>query len=60
MEKYIDELKKDCIEKCRRKNGKQINEEYIQEFFTRIDKDCNKVYDPIMEKYIDELKKDVI
>ena len=31
--------------------------EEVDKIIKIVDKDCNKVYDPIMEKYIDELKK---
>lgn len=53
---YYIKSKEDCIEKCRRKNGTHENEEYIDDFFEQINKDCNEVYDLIMEKYVDELK----
>lgn len=37
--------------------GNRLMRSIFKNFLQELDKDCNKVYDPIMEKYIDELKK---
>ena len=43
--------------KVEKKAPEILTVEEVDKIIKIVDKDCNKVYDPIMEKYIDELKK---